>query len=200
MTDFFSVLVEQWLAQSWLEIPAALAAVAYLILAARENIWCWLFAFISTALYTYVFYEFSLISESILNVFYLVMAVYGWYSWQHGSGLNNHKPIVFWSAQKHVMVIVLTALCVPLLGMLTQKLGADYPFLDAFTSCFAVVATFMLVYKVFENWYYWLVIDTVSIYLYWQKGLYTTVVLFCIYIVLIFFGIRSWRQSYARQQ
>ncbi|WP_395377438.1 nicotinamide riboside transporter PnuC [Marinicella sp. W31] len=200
MSEFFDTLTIQWLAQSKLEVLAAIAAIVYLVLAAKENIWCWLFAFISTALYIYLFYEFSLISESILNVFYLVMAIYGWISWRHGNGLNDHKPIVFWTKKKHVLVIVMTALCVPVLGMITQKLGADYPYLDAFTTCFAVVATFMLVYKVFENWYYWLVIDVVSIYLYWLKGLNVTVLLFAIYVVLIFFGIRNWRKSYVLQQ
>ena len=200
MSEFFDVLVAQWQAQSKLELLAAVSAIFYLVLAAKENIWCWLFAFVSTALYAYVFFEYSLISESALSVFYLVMAVYGWYSWRCGGALNDTRPIIFLRIKTHLWIIFITALCVPLLGMLTEKLGADYPYLDAFTTCYAVVATFMLVYKVFENWYYWLVIDAVSIYLYWLKGLNVTVLLFALYIVLIFFGISNWRKSYAQQQ
>ena len=199
MHEVLDLILTQWRAQSWLEIIAVITAIIYLILAAKESIWCWLFAFISTAIYIYLFHEVSLISESLLNVFYLVMAVYGWLSWRSGERSDHHKPIVSWGLKKHVLIILITALCVPGLGMLTKQLGADFPYLDAFTTCFAVVTTFLLVYKVLENWYYWLVIDAVSVYLFWQKGLHLTAFLFGVYVILVFVCIHQWRQSYAQQ-
>lgn len=191
----------QWSSQHWLELVAASAAVMYLLLAIRENIWCWLFAFISTSLYVYVFYGVSLLSESLLNVFYLIMAIYGWLSWYRADFQHHErrKSIQSWPVSRHIGAIVLTGICVPILGFWMSRLGADYPYGDAFTSCFAVLATFMVVHKVLENWYYWLIINSVSIYLYWQKSMYPTVVLFLIYLVLVFFGIRSWRRSYVQQ-
>ncbi|HHL32526.1 MAG TPA: nicotinamide riboside transporter PnuC, partial [Oceanospirillales bacterium] len=82
----------------------------------------------------------------------------------------------------------------PLMGYGMLKLGASFPYMDAFVAIFSVFATLMVAYKIFENWYYWLIIDTISIYLFWQKQMYYTTLLYLIYIVLIFVGIKSWQK------
>ncbi len=184
-----------------LEHLAALLAVMYLLLAVRENIWCWACAFLSTALYVYVFYGVALMSESLLNGFYLVMAVYGWWQWRRGGGDRGELPIQSWSWRRPRGVIGATALWVPPLGWYMQtRHGAALPYLDAFTTCFAVVTTFMVARKVLENWIYWFVIDSVSIYLYLVKGLYSTAALFGLYLVLIVLGWRRWRRNFLAQQ
>jgi len=80
-----------------------------------------------------------------------------------------------------------------------SQLGADFAYLDALVALLAVAATIMVAYKVFENWYYWLMVDTLSIYLFWQKQMYLTALLFVLYIVLIFIGISSWKKLLAKQ-
>lgn len=102
-----------------LETVAVVLAVAYLLLAARENIWCWACAFVSTAIYIGLFYSVALLSESLLNVFYLVMAVYGWWQWR-GGGAGVNREIHCWPWRRHVLVISGTALVVPLLGLRCQ--------------------------------------------------------------------------------
>ncbi|MCX7544138.1 nicotinamide riboside transporter PnuC [Marinicella gelatinilytica] len=198
MLEFLNQWWQGLQAQSWLELIAVITAVLYLWLAIRENIWCWFYAFISTALSIYIFHQAALLSESLLNVFYLVMAVYGWYQWRGGQ-TDNHRLIQKWSLKKHLIWIVITALCVPVLGLYTQQYGAAYPFLDAFTSCFAVLTTILVAYKVFENWYYWLVIDSVSVWLFWQKELYFFTGLFVIYLIMVIIGLIQWSKSYDRQ-
>ncbi|KAA3638359.1 MAG: nicotinamide riboside transporter PnuC [Proteobacteria bacterium] len=198
MLEFLSQWYQDLQALKWLELIAVIAAVLYLWLAIRENIWCWFYAFISTALSIYILYQVNLLSESLLNVFYLVMAVYGWYQWRGG---QNHKPrqIQKWSLKKHALWIGITAIWVPLLGLYTQQYGAAYPFIDAFTTCFAVFTTFLVAYKVFENWYYWLVINSVSVWLFWQKELYFFTGLYMIYLIMVIIGILQWSKNYARQ-
>lgn len=169
-------------------------ALAYLILAARENIWCWACAFVSTAIYIVLFFSVSLLSEFLLNIFYLVMAIYGWWQWR-GGGAGNNRKIQTWSPAKHLGVILATAAFVPLLAFLTNAAGASYPLLDATTTCFAVVTTFMVTHKVLENWLYWLVIDALSIYLYLAKELYITAGLFALYLVICVLGYRRWREK-----
>lgn len=198
------VSVADWALQIWQSIlatpPAEWLAVvlafAYLVLAARENIWCWACAFVSTALFIWLFYQGALISESLLNVFYLAMAVYGWHQWRRGGQQHSPLAISTWSRTRHLKVIGLTALCVPVMGYLTgHYLGAALPYVDAFTSCFAVVATYMVTRKILENWIYWFVIDSVSIWLYLQRGFNLTAVLFVLYLVLIVFGWRRWNRE-----
>lgn len=198
MLEFVQNWYQGLQALTWLELIATVTAILYLWLAIKESIWCWFFAFISTALSIYIFHQVNLLSESLLNVFYLVMAVYGWYQWRGGQ-THNPRQIQKWPLKKHLLWITVTALCVPFLALYTQQYGAAYPFLDAFTSCFAVLTTVLVAYKVFENWYYWLVIDSVSVWLFWQKELYFFTGLFMIYLIMIVMGIIQWSKSYDQQ-
>ncbi len=196
MHDIWSQIVNSWQAQSGLEVIAVITAILYLVLAIRENIWCWLFAFISTSIYIYLFHSVSLLSESLLNIYYLIMAVYGWRQWRNGNQ-NNQRLITSWALQKHSTLIVLTAIIVPFLGYGMQQLGASMPYLDAFTTCFAVLATVMVAHKVLENWYYWLVINVTSVYIFFQKELFLTAAMFVLYVILTVIGLINWNQHYA---
>ena len=195
------MLTQAWstlMSWSLLEAVAVLLAIGYLLLAVRENIWCWACAAVSTAIYTWLFWDSMLISESLLNAYYLVMAGYGWYAWRHGGGRDDELPITTWPLRRHLLVIALTGALVPLWGwLMLTAFNADWPYLDAFTTCFAVVTTWMVARKVLENWLYWFVIDSASIYLYFQKGFYLTALLFVAYLVIIVFGwmrwLREWR-------
>jgi nicotinamide mononucleotide transporter len=188
-----------FLAQSKLEFIAVISAILYLVLVVRENIWCWFFAFISTAIYIYLFHSVALFSESVLNAYYLFMAVYGWWQWQK-QGRETNLHIQNWSLKIHFKIIVASLILTPILGYYMSSIGASFPYLDAFVSLLAVVATIMVAYKVFENWYYWLLVDSLSIYLFWQKQMYMTAALFVLYIALIFTGIQNWKKLMLRQQ
>jgi len=185
---------------SWWEVPAVVLAVGYLVLAARENIWCWGAAFVSTAMYIYVFFDVNLFLESALQIYYLGMAVYGWYQWRQPTAQSATRPISTWSFQKHVVVIAATAVVVAVSGYLLHKnTEAALPYVDAFTTWYAVVTTYMVTRKILENWAYWFVIDSVSVYLYYSRGLYLTALLFIAYLVIIVFGYLKWKREYDRQ-
>lgn len=191
-------ITSTFLAQSWLEVVAVITAILYLVLAVRENIWCWFFGFISTAIYVFLFYNVSLLSESLLNVYYLVMAVYGWMQWNK-KGIFTELKIHTLQTSTHIMILVASTLLTPVVGYQMNKLGASFPYIDAFVAILAVVATLMTTKKIFENWYYWLVVDLISIYIFWQKQFYLTALLFVIYIVLIFVGIKNWKKIMERE-
>jgi len=178
------------------ELFAVVLAVAYLVLAIRQNIWCWAAAFVSTAIYLVLMYHASLYMESALQVFYLGMAVYGWYQWRHGPGLDHSLPVSRWSPQWHVGAIVAVLVATLISGrVLSEYSEAALPYIDSFTTWGAIVATFMVARKVLENWLYWFVIDSVSIYLYVNRELYLTALLFAGYLVLIVIGYLSWRKD-----
>jgi nicotinamide mononucleotide transporter len=193
MNNILENIIAAFLAQSWLEVVAVITAILYLVLAVKENKWCWFFGFISTAIYVYLFYHVSLLSESLLNFYYLIMAVYGWVQWNKKGQLTQVK-ITKLRYSTHIKILLASAVLTPVIGYFMQKLGASFPYIDAFVAMLAVAATLMTTKKIFENWHYWLVVDVISIYLFWQKEMYLTALLFVVYIVLIFVGIKHWKQ------
>jgi len=188
-------VIDPTLQQAW-EILAVVLAITYLVLAIRQNIWCWAAAAISTSLYLFIMYDSKLYMQSLLQLYYLGMAAYGWYNWRRPQAEGEELPVTTWPLRYHGFAIGAVLLLVFVsAGLLQRYSDAALPYLDAFTALGAVVATFMVARKVLENWLYWFVIDSVSIGLYLDRELYFTAALFAAYLVLVVIGYRSWRAS-----
>lgn len=200
MIDFLSGAVEGLLTYSKWELVAVVLAVAYLLLAMRQSQWCWPAAFVSTTIYTVLFWESALLMESILSAYYLIMAVYGWWSWHKKDSAGNEPTITSWSVMLHIKVIIgLSVLSVGLAYVMDNYTRQDYAYLDTFTTVFAIFTTWMVTQKVLENWVYWLVIDAASIYLYIAKGFDPTALLYMFYCLMVVFGYMKWRGEYQKQ-
>jgi nicotinamide mononucleotide transporter len=187
---------------SW-EMLAVVLSIIYLLLAIKQNIWCWAAAFISTFIYSILFFDASLLMDSALNIFYLVMALYGWYSWKYGNIRieDQELNISSYSTFKNIQIITILTIISLILGyIMANYTKADFAYLDTFTTVFAVFTTYMLTKKVLENWLYWLVIDAVSIYIYINKGFYLTAVLFAIYTLLALIAYRQWKLEYKNSE
>jgi len=179
------------------EAAAVGLGITYLLLAMRESLWCWYAAFASTAIFLVIFWRVSLLMESALQVYYLGMAIYGWWQWQHGSGKDHTLQISRWGTRQHLWAVGAVLLASLISGGLLQNYSdAALPFLDSFTTWGSVLTTWMVARKILENWLYWLVIDSVSIFLYLDRGLYLTALLFVAYLVIAIFGYRTWLQHY----
>lgn len=184
-------------AMSLWEAAAVLLGIAYLLLAMRESLWCWHAAFVSTAIFLVLFWDVGLLMESALQVYYLVMAVYGWWHWQQGSGEQQELAISRWSARQHLLAAgAVLAISAASGALLHQHTDAALPYLDSFTTWGSVLTTWMVARKILENWLYWLLIDGVSIYLYIDRELYLTAGLFVAYVVIVIFGYRKWLLHY----
>lgn len=178
-----------------MEALAVVLALAYLALAIKRNIGCWAAAAISTTLYLFIFLEVKLYAEALLQIFYLIMAGYGFLHWRKVDS-EGLQPVVRWSSRQHVLALGLIGLASLGLGHLLSLTDAAWPLVDAFTTCASLVATWMVARRVLDNWVYWLVIDSISILLYLERALFFTACLFAIYIIMIFFGWRSWTLAY----
>ena len=175
---------------SWIEIIAVLCSITYVVLAAKQNIWCWAFAVISVTLYIYLCLSIQLFAETGLQMFYLFMAIYGYYNW---SKSNDKFSIQQWSITKHLTLMLFGAISTFLIGYyFTSYTNAKIPIVDSFTTVFSVIATYMITKKVLENWLYWIVIDVVSVYLYFSRELHLTSLLFMIYSIIAVFGYFAW--------
>ena len=193
-------LIHAYAAMTLWEVAAVLLALAYLLLAMRENILCWYAAFASTAIYLFLFWDVSLVMESALQIFYLVIAVYGWWQWRHRSRDGETLHIHRWSARTHLYAFTGVGLLTLVFGyVLDNHTSAALPYLDSFTTWGAVVTTYMVTRKVLENWLYWIVIDGAAIYLYIDRELYLTALLFVLYVILVIIGFFQWYALYRKQ-
>nr|WP_246239962.1 nicotinamide riboside transporter PnuC [Pseudoalteromonas caenipelagi] len=191
-------------AMSAWEYLAVSLSVAYMLLAMRQSAWCWVAGGLSTLIYTILFFNGALLMESLLNFFYLAMAVYGWMQWRRGQMLGAESnstqeyvlPVSSWSLPQNITLIsITTAVSLGVGFIMDNYTYADFAYLDALTTCFGIVATYLLTQKILENWLYWVVIDALSIYLYVCKGYFPTVVLFCFYTVLAAVNYYQWQKS-----
>lgn len=192
MNELLALFSEQLVAQSGWEAIAVVLALAYVWLAARQNIWCWPCALISTGIYVWLFWEVSLPFNSMLNAYYLIMAVYGWLKWKRIDQAG--QSVVRWAARRHILAIVLLTVAGGLLGQLSLTVvSGDYVYLDALVTVFSLFTTLLVAHKVLENWLYWVFINGVAAYLYFVSGLVLTSVLFSLYAVFSVYGYFKWK-------
>ncbi len=194
-----AVVLDASALRAW-EAFAVILAIAYLLLAMRENILCWYCALFSTAIYIHLFWNVSLLMESALNVYYLIMAVFGWYQWKYGGKANSPLKIQSLALRTNLLVISAVLVAAGISGwILSQHSQAAWPYIDSFTTWASVATTYMVARKYLQNWLYWLVIDSISIPLYIDRGLYLTAFLFFIYLFIVMAGYFNWRQRYQSQ-
>ena len=185
-----------------LEAASVLFSVLYLVLAIRESLWCWPAAFLSSVLTLAVVLGVRLYSEVVLNVYYAAMAVYGWYQWHYGGRTRGaaQLPISIWPLKLHALAIGGSLALSATVGLLMSRYTqAAFPYLDAFVTVFSVVTTYLVARKILENWLYWLVVDSLALYVYWQRELYFFVGLFVLYLVLVVIGLVRWHRDWRAQ-
>lgn len=195
ITLLVAQLASAWRSTGWVEILAAVLAVAYLVLVIKQRSSCWTAAFVSSCLYVWVLFGARLYMESLLNVFYAAMAIYGYRQWARGRD-GGRLEICRWPLRRHLVgLLAVTALSLVTSYFLRLFTPAAWPFMDSMTAWSSVFATFLVARKVYENWHWWLVIDSVSLCLYFSRGLYVTMLLFAVYVVMIVMGMREWRRA-----
>ena len=210
--SFFESVYDGILLTSLWEWIAVCTGVVYVILAALRNNLCWFFAIASSGIYVYLCIDGKLYIESVLQVFYIVMAVVGWFAWQQNSrveseeldcplGLSECKnEVKTWPVSYHLYNLAISGGIAFILGFWFDDFTDQAnPYADAFTTVFSLAATFMVVRKVLENWIYWIAIDLVSIFLYHQRGYSLSAVLYFIFTILAITGFIAWYRKYKTQ-
>jgi nicotinamide mononucleotide transporter len=153
-----------------IEVLAALAGVAYVILAARRNRLCWIVGAISSAFIAVVSAMSALPMQASLNAFYVGMSAFGWWSWTSGAA-RGVVPVRTWPYARHVgAVLIVLALSFSSARWLARETDAAWPLLDSLTTWFSLLATWLQARAVLENWLYWIAIDGVLVFLFYARG------------------------------
>jgi nicotinamide mononucleotide transporter len=194
-------LLQQLRATPLSEALAAVLGLVYLLLAVRRNLLCWLCAFVGTAIYLVLFARAALYMQSLLQVFYLVMAVVGFLDWRRGKTEESGVLIRTWSMKQHVLAAAAVVAATIVNGwFLATYTQAAAPYLDSFVTWGSVVTTWMVARRVLENWLYWIIVDTLAAYLYFTQGLLATTLLFVIYVGIVVRGYLVWRRERRDQE
>ncbi|MBI1286672.1 MAG: nicotinamide riboside transporter PnuC [Flavobacteriales bacterium] len=176
-----------WSTDRIVEAVAVIASFLYTFLYIKESAWCWPFAFIGSALFTYLCYARRILAESFLQFFYVLMAVYGYMT------MGNQWQANVWSWQSHLIWIAIGTVGMFISAFLLKRFTtAQMPLEDSFTTVFSLIATWIMVNYVHENYLYWIVIDLVSVHLYWKRKLYFGSALFVAYTILVTAGYFRW--------
>ena len=185
---------------SLMEVYAVGLAVAYVVLAVYQRRLCWLAAIASAGLYIIIFWQVQLYLEAALQLFYIAMAVYGWFAWSKDAS-DSGKIIRTWPPQRHLAACsTLLILSLAVGAAMSNFTDAASPFVDAATTMSALLATWMVANKLLANWLYWIAIDIASIGLYLSRDLTLTAALFAAYVMLAGWGYVTWRKQWTTQQ
>ena len=195
--EILQELYEGLLKMGWLEGLGVIFGILYIYFAAKEMIWCWYASLISVSIYLIICYQVQLYAEMGLNVYYLGTTIYGWWHWRNPSENKKELPISKMKLKEHILFILVGFIFTFGLGyFLIENTDAQLPYLDSFTTVFAVLTTILVTRKVLENWIYWIFIDTVAVYIYFHRELYLTSLLMAAYVIIAAVGYFNWRTLY----
>ncbi|MEY3236672.1 MAG: hypothetical protein RI883_773 [Bacteroidota bacterium] len=194
--EIFKKIVLAIVETSIWEWLAVLSSLIYVVLISYKQISAWFFAIISSALYIFLCFNGKLYLESLLNGFFLIMGIYGWILWSKEK-TEKADLIIKWSKKTHLINIGISLITVIVVGFIFDTFTDQAnPYTDSFTAIFSLVATFMVTKRVLENWIYWIIIDSVSVYLFASRELYMTSVLFLLYTGIAIFGYFKWKKQF----
>lgn len=177
-----------------LEIIAVILGIVYVILAARNNNWCWIFGIFGSALSIYLFIVYAkLYGEAVLNLFYVIAGIYGWITWKNQV---EHQEVYTYPVKAHLFILlggILLSLAMYLVINHFFK-ASQKPLIDSFTAIFSFIATYLTAKKWLSNWLYWVIIDLVSTYLYFIRGLEIYAILMFSYSFIAIYGYLQWKK------
>ncbi|MCF8248068.1 MAG: nicotinamide riboside transporter PnuC [Saprospiraceae bacterium] len=198
LSQLFTVFAEQIKSQNPLDWAITFTALLYVWLAARESAWCWVSGIVSSGLWAWAdFARYNLWVDGLLQVFYVLMGFVGLYAWLFAKQEGEDKmPIRRLPLNLHLKLWVAGVVLTLILGFLFQKYTAtSFPYADSFITAFSIIATFLTIKKVLENWLYWIVFDTLAIFLFWAKDATLVAMVMVVYAAMAVYGFQKWKKE-----
>ena len=210
------MIISNWLSDHYIEVFGAITGIIYVFLEIRQAIWLWPVGFVTSGVYVWIFFTGKLYADMSLQAYYVVISVLGWYWWVRGAGLRAQSSVRQEESERGrrgegektefavtrlrfktgiVLSIIFIILYFIMWLVLSRLTDSPVPGCDAFLTSLSIVATWMLARKIYEHWFLWIVVNFVSVVLYFTRGLYPTVILYVVYAVMSFIGLNAWRKT-----
>jgi nicotinamide mononucleotide transporter len=189
-----------WITTNYIEIIAVISGLVYILLSIKQKISCWIFGIITSVLYIYILYNSKIYADMVLQIYYVVMGIYGWINWARvNDSIKKELPVSTLNKKILMHLIPISIIGFFLIAeILIRYTDSTVPYIDAFTTILSFIATWMLTKKIVEHWIIWIIVDTVSIGLYFYRELYISIILFVIYTVMAISGYIEWRKEMNR--
>lgn len=184
-----------YLSTHWVELAGWSTTLIGIWLTTRRSLWCWPITLAADVLYLIVFYRAALLSDALLQAFFVLFTLYGWWNWQRGVQEEGEVKIRMLGRREALLAICAGAIGSILLGVVARRLHAALPYLDATLTSYSLVASWWGARKHIANWWLWIVVDLIYIGEYLYKNLRATALLYAVLVVLAVMGLRDWRRA-----
>jgi nicotinamide mononucleotide transporter len=185
-----------WILVNYIEIIAALLGIVGVYLTIRQSIWCWPVGLINVLLSLVVFFTSKLYADVVLQIFYLVMTLYGWWFWIYGGEKKFEVPIRKLHRQEFYILLLLGSSFSAMVGFaFARYTDAAFPYWDSALMVWGIIATWAMAKKIIEHWLMWIIIDLNCTALYFCKQLYAFSPLYFIFTVLAIYGYFTWKKE-----
>ncbi|WP_435165100.1 nicotinamide riboside transporter PnuC [Paenibacillus glycanilyticus] len=192
--------VAYFTSSSAIEIAATTTGLAAVWLTAKEKMWNWPISLVNVACFFYMFLNVKLYADMMLQVFFFVLSIYGWAVWMTKREGAAVRPTRTWTPRMAALLLAFLVVFTVAWGYILERYtDASIPYLDAFIATLSLVAQFLLSYKILQSWYFWIVVDVLSIGMYYYKELYATSFLYVIFLCIAIMGLVEWKREYARR-
>jgi nicotinamide mononucleotide transporter len=184
-----------YLADHWIELAGFITTAVGIWLTTKRLLICWPVVLAADIFYFVVFYEARLYSDALLQVFFLVFTLYGWWHWWRGVREEGEVRVVRLPLRSMLIALAAGAAGSVLLGQLARQMHAALPYLDATLTSYSLVASWWQARKQIANWWLWIVVDLIYIGEYLYKNLVITAFLYAGLVVLAVLGLWEWRRA-----
>jgi nicotinamide mononucleotide transporter len=195
-----TVAMARFFAEHWLELAGTITTALGIWLTARRLLLCWPVTLAADILYLVVFYRARLLSDSLLQAFFVAFTLYGWWHWWRRAQQEGEVRVEPLPMRNLMVAVAAGAVGSLLLGVAARSLHAALPYLDATLTSYSLVASWWQARKHTANWWLWIVVDLIYIGEYIYKDLWLTAVLYAGLVVLAVIGLRDWQRAEATVQ
>ena len=193
--------------EQYIEILGTIVGVVYIWLEYRASIYLWIAGIIMPAIYLFIYYNAGLYADFGINIYYLLIALYGWLAWKTGFSITGKKeekrelPISSIPACGLYKAIAAYTVAQAIIAwILIEYTDSTVPWADSFTTALSIVGMWMLARKYIEQWWVWIAVDVASSALYVYKELYFTAVLYLLYAIIAIFGYFKWKSMMRHEE
>lgn len=200
MSRFFDFLFGQYASYQAIDISLEITAVLFGFLsvwyAKKNHIWVFPTGMFSTAIFVYLLWKWVLLGDMLINAYYFIMSLYGWYIWTRETNQKSTPISTISKRERRVSLLIFTTTLVVvfLIYHSADKWTSWTAYVDTFTTAIFFVGMWLMARRKIENWWFWIVGDIISIPLYFYKGLTFTSFQYLIFTVIAFFGYFAWKK------
>jgi nicotinamide mononucleotide transporter len=181
----------------FLEITAVFFGLFSVWYAKKDNILVFPIGLVSTFIYAYLLWQWNLLGDSMINVYYFVMSIYGWYHWTRKKGDVDEFPVSIMTNKEKIMAVIIfiaTLIFVLIVYLYFNKFTSWYSYLDTILTAIFFVGMWLMAKRKIENWIFWILGDLLSIPLYFAKGYTFTSLQYIVFTIIAVYGYLEWKK------